>query len=58
LNRMLKRLEGEDQRLRNVVSVGELTPAAAELGARLTVGNREDPRSELRTLMSETEPQS
>ena len=48
LKRMLKRLEGEDTRLQNLQSAGELTRPAAELAAQQL--SRDELLTELRKL--------
>ena len=50
LKRMLKRLEGEDTRLQNLVSCGELTQQAAELAVQQLNHSRDELRAELRKL--------
>lgn len=54
LKRMLKRLEGEETRLQQLVSTGELTPEGGELGKKQLDRNRAELLSELRTLEAET----
>jgi hypothetical protein len=50
LNRMLKRLDGEDVRLQNLVSAGELTRQAADLAVHQLNHNRDELLAELRKL--------
>lgn len=50
LKRMLSRLDGEDTRLKDLVSAGELTTEGGELGARQLAKNREQLLAELRSL--------
>ena len=47
---MLKRLEGEDTRLQNLVSGGELTRQAAELAVQQINHSRDELLAELRKL--------
>jgi hypothetical protein len=47
---MLKRLEGEDLRLQNHVSAGELTRPAAELAVQQLNRSRDELLAELRML--------
>jgi hypothetical protein len=53
LKRMLKRLEGEDSRLQNLRSAGELTRPAAELAAQHSATARDEVLAELRKLEPE-----
>jgi hypothetical protein len=53
LKRMLKRLEGEDTRLQNLVSRGELTRPAAELAVQQLNHSRDELLAELRKLEPE-----
>jgi hypothetical protein len=53
LKRMLKRLEGEEARLKDLVTAGELTEEGSELGAEQLKRNRAELLSELRTLEGE-----
>jgi len=50
LRRMLARLEGEDARLKDLASAGELTMEGADLGSRQLVKDRERLLAELRSL--------
>ena len=50
LKRMLKRLEGVNLRVQDLMSVGELTPQAAELAAQQITANRNALLAELVTL--------
>jgi hypothetical protein len=50
LKRMLKRLEGEDTRLQNLVSGGELTRQAAEVAVQQLNHSRDELLAELRKL--------
>ena len=50
VKRMLKRLEGEDARLQDLLSAGELTRPAAELAAQQLSHSRDEILSELREL--------
>jgi hypothetical protein len=50
MQRMLKRLEGEDTRLQNLVSGGELTQQAAELALHQLNHSRDELLTELRKL--------
>ena len=47
---MLKRLEGEDTRLQNLLSAGELTRPAAELAVQQLSHSRDELLTELRKL--------
>ncbi|HEY9140127.1 MAG TPA: hypothetical protein VIN93_04505 [Bryobacteraceae bacterium] len=47
---MLARLEGEDARLKDLASAGELTMEGADLGSRQLVKDRERLLAELRSL--------
>ena len=47
---MLKRLEGVNLRVQDLMSVGELTPQAAELAAQQITANRNALLAELATL--------
>ena len=50
LKRMLKRLEGEDVRLRSLISDEDLTPQAAELAVQQLNKSRNELLAELREL--------
>ncbi len=50
LKRMLKRLDGEEARLQDLVSAGELTPEAEQLGGQKLNKHREELSHELRAL--------
>jgi hypothetical protein len=47
---MLKRLDGEEARLQDLVSAGELTPEAEQLGGQKLNKHREELSHELRAL--------
>ena len=53
LKRMLKRLEGEDDRIKQLVSNGDLSSAGGEIGMLQLKRNREELLSELQTLQLE-----
>ncbi len=56
LKRMLKRLEGEDKRIQQLVSSGKLSPEGGELGIKQVRKNRKELLSELQRLESESSP--
>jgi hypothetical protein len=54
LERMLKRLEDENNRMQRLVSEGELSPEGGEIGIRQLKQSREELLSELQTLRQRT----
>ena len=54
LKRMLKRLEGEDNRIHQLVLKGELSPEGGEIGIQQLKKSREELLSELQTLQQGT----
>ncbi len=54
LKRILKRLEGEDSRIQQLVSEGELSPEGGEIANQLLEKSREELRSELETLQQQS----
>ena len=50
LKRMLRRLDGEDARMQQLVSTGDLSPEGARLTLNLIKKSRQELRSELQEL--------
>ena len=50
LKRMLRRLEGEDARVQQLVTAGDLSPQGAELTMKLVTKGRQELREELDKL--------
>lgn len=50
LRRMLRRLEGKDARVQQLVSAGDLSPQGAELTIKLVKKSRQELREELNRL--------
>lgn len=50
LKRMLRRLEGENARVQQLVTAGDLSPQGAELAMKLVKKSRQELREELARL--------